>query len=68
MNERIREIAVSAGMSQINRRSDGFYVVSEKTFELFATELIRECRDMFVVGGISWNLLNEKLENFGVEE
>jgi hypothetical protein len=43
MNERIREIAVKAGMSQINRRSDGFYVVSEKAFELFATELIREC-------------------------
>jgi hypothetical protein len=43
MNERIRELAVKAGMSQINRRSDGFYVVSEKAFDLFAAELIREC-------------------------
>ena len=43
MNERIREIAVSAGMTKMNQRSDGLYVVSEKTFELFANELIQEC-------------------------
>jgi hypothetical protein len=43
MNGRIREIAVSAGMTKMNQRSDGLYVVSEKTFELFANELIQEC-------------------------
>jgi hypothetical protein len=42
MNERIRELAISAGMTKMNQRSDGLYVVSEKAFELFATELIRE--------------------------
>ena len=43
MNERIREIAVSAGMTKMNQRSDGLYVVSEEVFEQFATKLIREC-------------------------
>jgi len=42
MNERIREIAVSAGMTKMNQRSDGLYVVSEKAFDLFAAELIRD--------------------------
>ena len=42
MNERIREIAVKSGMTQMNRRSDGFYVVSEDVFDKFAAELIRE--------------------------
>jgi hypothetical protein len=36
--------------------------------EKFAELIVQECRDMFVVGSVSWNLLNEKLEHFGVEE
>ena len=76
MNGRIRELAVKAGMSQINRRSDGFYVVSEKTFELFATELIQEC--MSIARGMrnpsnlnykpSDRFVDELRLHFGVEE
>jgi hypothetical protein len=36
--------------------------------EHFAELIVRDCRDMFVVDSVSWNLLNEKLEHFGVEE
>jgi hypothetical protein len=36
--------------------------------EQFAQLLVRDCRDMFMVSSVSWNLLNEKLEHFGVEE
>ena len=37
-------------------------------FEKFAELIVKDCRDMFVVSSVSWNLLNEKLEHFGVEE
>jgi hypothetical protein len=43
----------------------GVPVVNDKKF---AELIVRDCRDMFVVGSVSWNLLNEKLEHFGVEE
>jgi hypothetical protein len=49
MNERIRELAVSAGMTKMNQRSDGLYVVGEKAFELFATELILECANIVTI-------------------
>lgn len=74
MNDRIRELAVSAGMSQINRRSDGFYVVSEEVFEQFATELIRECANRLTQNDFSsakgiMRIAGAKLkEHFGVEE
>ncbi len=68
MNERIRELAVKAGMSQINRRSDGFYVVSEKTFELFAELIVRECADFVSETATIETLLGDRLkEHFGVE-
>jgi hypothetical protein len=28
---------------------------------------IKDCRDMFMVDSVSWNLLNEKLEHFEVD-
>ena len=36
--------------------------------EKFAELIVKDCRDMFVVGSVSWNLLNERLKHFGVEE
>jgi hypothetical protein len=69
MNERIREIAVKSGMTQMNRRSDGFYVVSEKTFELFATELIRESAAQLDDGAEDGMWARGVLyRHFGVEE
>jgi hypothetical protein len=41
---------------------------AEKFAELIVRECIEDCRDMFIVGSVSWNLLNEKLEHFGVTE
>ena len=35
--------------------------------EKFAQLNVQECRDMFVVSSVSWNLLNDKLEHLGVE-
>jgi hypothetical protein len=43
-------------------------IFQKKFAELIVRECIEDCRDMFVVGSVSWNLLNEKLEHFGVEE
>jgi len=44
------------------------YFDKYKFAELIVRECIKDCRDMFVVDSVSWNLLNEKLEHFGVEE
>ena len=44
---------------------DGELIFSK---EKFAELIVRDCRDMFVVNSPSWNLLNEKLEHFGVRE
>jgi hypothetical protein len=67
MNERIRELAVKSGMSQMNRRSDGFYVVSEKTFDLFAELIVRECAEL---ADNQEDYLTAKIikKHFGVEE
>ena len=35
--------------------------------QVFAKLIVQDCRDMFMVGSVSWNLLNEKLEYLGVE-
>ena len=71
MNERIRELAEQCyeegtktwygdgGMSGVD------WVFNE---EKFAEMIVKDCRDMFMVGSVSWNLLNEKLEHLGVEE
>ena len=59
MHERIKELAEQVYGSA---HYDDF-----KFAELIAKEYIEICRDMFIVGSVSWNLLNEKLEHFGVE-
>ena len=62
MNERIKQLAEQAGCT-IDRLGYG-----EGNLEKFAELIVRDCRDMFVANSPSWNLLNEKLEHFGVEE
>ena len=66
MNERIRQLAEQATKHYPATESSGEFSTFDK--ELFAELVVRECRDMFVVNSPSWNLLNEKLELFGVEE
>jgi hypothetical protein len=70
MNERIKALAERAGLSYLyDYDADGHAMVcSEADVKKFAELIVRECRDMFVVNSPSWNLLNEKLEHFGVEE
>lgn len=62
MNKRIRELAVEAGGGPSKWYTD------PDVLEYFAELIVRDCRDMFVVDSPSWNLLNEKLEHFGVKE
>jgi hypothetical protein len=68
MNERIKELIEQAtetvDVSELGMPET--YLVFNK--EKFTELIVRECRDMFVVNSPSWNLLNEKLEDFGVEE
>lgn len=75
MNERIRELLLKAGFTNAyTDPKEGFELVfvdeehTTKSVAKFAELIVRDCRDMFVVGSVSWNLLNEKLEHFGVEE
>ena len=67
MNERISELAEQAGDS-ISEFHFGDYNIPNEFIEKFAELIVRDCRDMFVVNSPSWNLLNEKLEHFGVRE
>jgi hypothetical protein len=62
MKERIKEL-----MNQAGTDTSGKWMNIDNA-EKFAELIVQECRDMFVVGSVSWNLLNEKLEHFGVEE
>jgi hypothetical protein len=79
MNKRIRELHIQAQQEAWNEPIDiencavedikGFsQQVYEKFAELMVLDTIKNCRDMFMVNSVSWNLLNEKLEHFGVEE
>ncbi len=76
MNERILELAVQAGIeftydpTEVPMRVfiEAWEGDLEKFAELIVRKCIKDCRDMFVVDSVSWNLLNEKLEHFGVEE
>ena len=67
MNERFRLLAEQAGFV-IMRDEYLFIEMMRKFGNLIVLDTIKDCRDMFVVGSVSWNLLNEKLEHFGVEE
>jgi hypothetical protein len=72
MNERIRELIREA--ESTTNEGIGFEgqeyldMLMERFAELIVRKCIKDCRDMFVVDSVSWNLLNEKLEHFGVEE
>lgn len=64
MNPRFKELAIQAGAYE-----DGNSILTgPMDVAKFAELIVRDCRDMFVVNSPSWNLLNEKLEHFGVEE
>ena len=75
MNERIKQLAKEAGyyLYDLTETHECKTVETDSkdewiTLEKFSELIVRECRDMFVVDSVSWNLLNEKLEHFGVEE
>jgi hypothetical protein len=61
MNERIEELIKQADYNAPGGQWKEYFA------ELIVRECIEDCRDMFIVGSVSWNLLNEKLEHFGVE-
>ena len=63
MNQRILELADKAIEDM-----PGAWNIPDEFCKKFAELIVRDCRDMFVVNSPSWNLLNEKLEHFGVEE
>ena len=70
MNERIKELVGQAKFmaeETINKQISANAELNAFA-EKFAELIVRDCRDMFVVNSPSWNLLNEKLEHFGVEE
>ncbi len=62
MNEQIQELMKQAGTDTSGKW------MSVDNAEKFAELIVRNCRDMFIVNSASWNLLNEKIEHFGVEE
>ena len=64
MNERIAKLYDQA----IVIEDAGDYVWGELDPVKFAELIVKDCRDIFIVGSVSWNLLNEKLEHSGVEE
>jgi len=66
MNERIRELAEQAHLSWCIE-NDFDRVNLQEFAELLEKEYTKDCRDMFIVGSVSWNLLNEKLQAIGVE-
>jgi hypothetical protein len=73
MNERIQQLAEQATTIVDTVNSQGYSSSyanfdREKFAELMVLDTIKNCRDMFMVNSVSWNLLNEKLEHFGVKE
>ena len=64
MHPKFKELAIQAGAYE-----DGNSILTgPMDVAKFAELIVRDCRGMFVVNSPSWNLLNEKLEHFGVEE
>ena len=70
MNEQIKKLYEQSFVrdNYVNMGPDGPALGFKFDPEKFAELIVRDCRDMFVVNSPSWNLLNEKLEHFGVEE
>jgi len=66
VNERIKLLAEQCQLKSYGINGELLDVDFDE--EKFAELIVAECRDMFVVGSVSWNLLNDKLEHFGVEE
>ncbi len=68
MNERIKKLAKQADIySDKHAESRDYVVLRDQYFaELIQKDMVEQCRDMFMVNSVSWNLLNEKLEHFGV--
>jgi len=66
VNERIKLLAEQCQLKSYGINGELLDVDFDE--EKFAQLIVAECRDMFVVGSVSWNLLNDKLEHFGVEE
>lgn len=71
MNQRIKELANQARIRDHWSVDEGRYITNyldeQKFAHMIALDTIKDCRDQFVVNSVSWNLLNDKLEHFGVE-
>jgi hypothetical protein len=68
MNDRIQELEKQSYTEAMHEMGGTYKAFDKEKFaELIVRECIKDCRDMFVVDSVSWNLLNEKLEHFGVE-
>lgn len=52
MNDKIALLAIQAGMTKMQQRSDGLYVVGESVFEKFAELIVAKCVNQceFVAG------------------
>jgi hypothetical protein len=66
MNERFKKLAEQCRIETYGVNGELLAVDFDE--QKFAELIVQDCRDMFVVNSVSWNLLNEKLEHFGVEE
>ena len=61
MNERIQELAKEAGYVYHVGGTVSHFEFSNNQLKKFVESIVQDCCDMFVVGSVSWNLLNEKL-------
>ena len=43
MNEKLRELAIESGMTKMNQRSDGLYVLSEDVLEKYGHMIVDKC-------------------------
>lgn len=79
MNERLRKFAVESGMTKMNQRSDGLYVLSEEVLDKYGQLIIQRCISQIALLGIG-NYENEDIgwttskaiesirEDFGLEK
>lgn len=70
MNERIRDLWTKVCQSEMPELNESCMTMQRqrKFAELIQKDMIQNCRDMFIKDSVSWNLLTEKLEHFGVKE
>jgi hypothetical protein len=71
MTDTINEIAELAGALVIERSSGVVYGCMDLDLMKFAflveQNATKNCRDMFITGSVSWNLLNERYLDFKEE-